>query len=429
MITITVNNSYSQVQGLTSSQFSALKKELSYSTDPQAAYFSGGYQRRRYLIDKKGNFPTGLLDRVRDLLAPHYKVQDARRRPQNKRALNIWPKGITPYSEQSKAIIKASQAGGGGVVMPTASGKSIVISALSALMACRTLVIVPTLELKHQLAATLAWLPAVRVENIDSPELEHLTDFDCLIIDECHHAAAKTYQRLNKTAWKGIYYRFFFTATYFRNDDNEQLLFEAICGRVVYELPIKTAIKQGIISKLDAFYVELPKRETDAYTWQQVYSELVVNNEYRNMVIGALLARLHDGGAHTLCLIKEIAHGDTINAMTGLPFANGKDADTRVFIKEFNTGRIKSLIGTTGILGEGVDTKPAEYVLIAGLGKAKSAFMQQVGRVLRRYPGKDSGKVIIFKDPSHKFTLRHYNAQKKILMEEYGVKPIKLELG
>jgi superfamily II DNA or RNA helicase len=298
---------------------------------------------------------------------------------------------------------------------------------LCAKLAVKTLVVVPTIGLKLQLSKTLAWLPFVRVENIDSTELPKLTGFDCLIIDECHHAAAKTYQNLNKVAWRGIYYRFFFTATYFRNQDNENLLFEGVCGKAVYELPIKTAIKRNIISKIDAFYIDLPKQETDAYTWGQVYSELVVNNTSRNNIVAALLQRLHAVEAPTLCLVKEVAHGAILSDLTGIPFVHGQDESTRPYIQQFNEGKIKALIGTAQILGEGVDTVPAEYVVIPCLGKAKSSFMQWVGRVMRRAKGKESGKVIIFRDPSHKFCLRHFAVQRRILKEEYGVTTIKLE--
>jgi superfamily II DNA or RNA helicase len=126
--------------------------------------------------------------------------------------------------------------------------------------------------------------------------------------------------------------------------------------------------------------------------------------------------------------VKEVKHGYAIQEIFNAPFANGQDDITRAYIGAFNKGEVKGLIGTTGILGEGVDTKPCEYVIIAGLGKAKSAFMQQIGRAVRTYPGKESAKIILFRDASHRFTLRHYRAQAKILKEEYGVTPIKLEL-
>ena len=142
-------------------------------------------------------------------------------------------------------------------------------------------------------------------------------------------------------------------------------------------------------------------------------------------MIGALLGRLDKP---TLCLVREVIHGKILSDLTGYPFVSGEDDESRDYIRQFNAGEIKTLIGTTGILGEGVDTKPCEYVVIAGLGKAKSQFMQAVGRAVRTYPGKESAKVIIFNDRSHKYLIRHYNEQSRILLDEYGIKPVKLIL-
>ncbi len=79
-------------------------------------------------------------------------------------------------------------------------------------------------------------------------------------------------------------------------------------------------------------------------------------------------------------------------------------------------------------MSEGVDTKVCEVVVVAGAGKAKSQFMQACGRAVRNYPGKESAKIIIIKDKSHKYLLRHYAAQSKILLDEYGVKPVRLKV-
>ena len=67
-------------------------------------------------------------------------------------------------------------------------------------------------------------------------------------------------------------------------------------------------------------------------------------------------------------------------------------------------------------------------IILAGLGKSKNAFMQQCGRGVRRYGDKQSAKIIIFRDASHKWSLAHFKEQVKILQEEYGVTPAKLEV-
>ncbi len=432
-VTVIINNSYSQVIGLTATPASQLRKLLSYESDPQSTYFAGGFSRKKYLIDKAGNFPTGLYHRVVDYLDKaqiEYIVDDKRRLP-TRSAPGLRAKfEVIPYYDQLAAAQAAGRARRGIISMPTGSGKSLVIALIIAHLKCKTLVVVPSLEIKVQLQADLTRIfgvtDKIKVLNIDSPELQDASGYDVLLIDEGHHTAAKTYQELNKKVWNGIYWRFFLTATPFRNQAHETLLFEAIAGQVIYELTYKDAVALGYIVPVEPYYYEVPKSNTEGHTWRQVYSELVVNNAARNELIAFLLLTLNASETPTLCLVKEVHHGELLSAITGLPFVHGVDEDSRKYISMFNKGEIKALIGTEGILGEGVDTKPAEYVLIAGLGKAKSAFMQKVGRAVRRYKDKETAKVIIFKDLSHKWTLSHFNAQKKILLDEYGVKVLKL---
>lgn len=435
MVTIEVDNSTSKINNLTSIPFNKLRKTLSYSPDSQAAFFAGGnYNRLRYCIDKQGIFNTGLLARVIDFLHKEhieYDILDKRIAPIRKVNHKAQFK-YKPYNWQLAAADALVVKKRGIVSASTGSGKSLVIALIASRLNVRTLVVVPSLQIKEQLIeafkAIFGDMSNLTVENIDSGYLKTAKGYDCLIIDECHHSAAKTYQKLNKTAWAGIYYRAFLTATPFRNQTEETLLFEGIAGQVIYSLSYKEAVLNKFIVPIEAYYIEILKVKTDAYTWAEVYSQLVVNNEVRNDMLAWLLFSLNSQSKSTLCLVKEIRHGELLSEMTSIPFANGQDETTRHYIKQFADGKIKSLIGTTGVMGEGVDTKPCEYVIIAGLGKAKSALMQQIGRAVRTYPGKESGKVILIKDRSHKFLLRHFNTQASILKDEYGVALTKLEI-
>lgn len=428
LMKLIIDNSYSQIVGSTSETYSELRKLLSYSVDVY-----GQFPRKKYLLDAKGFFPTGLLNKVLAYLNTHidvYAIDDNRKLPKFTYSRSFVKGTNVPWIAQGRACTAAIMHKHGCISMPTGTGKSVVISLIVQSIRVKTLIVVPTVELKNQLKQTLKLqlgsLKGIEVENISSTRLKKLNDFECLIIDESHHVAAKTYQTLNKTAWKSAGYRFFLTATPFRNNPEEQLLFEGIAGPVIYELSYKEAIKQKYIIPVQAYYVNLPKQPVEGYSWAQVYSELVVNNDIRNGVIASLIASLKAEGKSVLCLVKEVAHGLELSKMASVAFTSGQDRETREYIKEFNLGRITALIGTTGILGEGIDTKPAEYVIIAGLGKAKSAFMQQIGRAVRKHPGKESAKIIIFRDLSHKWTAAHYRAQKKILLDEYGVTPVEL---
>lgn len=435
-IRLVVNNSNSLIEGLTVAQSKSLRLMLSYNLDPKQQYYAGSFgPARRYLIDKKGNFPTGLLYLVRDWLTKAretYKYLDNRIPPKSSESLFNLSLPITPYPEQTNAVAACFRSNRGIISAVTGFGKSVTMALLIQKLQVRTLIVVPNLELKRQLTEAFVGyfgkLTNITIENIDSPKLDKLTNYDCLIIDEAHHAAAKTYRDLNKKAWNGIFYRFFFTATPFRSRDEEQILFESVAGRIIYEIDYHAAVSKGYIAPVEAFYIEIPKIKIKGTNWPSVYSELVVNNEVRNDILSNILVKFMQNNMSTLCLVKEIKHGDILKEKTNGLFANGQNEDTEYLIRLFNERKLNVLIGTTGVLGEGIDTRPCEYIIIAGLGKSKNSFMQSVGRGLRKYPGKESCKVIIILDRSHKWSVAHYKEQCKILLEEYSVVPTRLDV-
>lgn len=437
MVIVTMGNSYSRVTGLDIKQMQGLRKVLSYNVDFNTARFIPNPANRvKYCIDAKGNFATGLLSKVETyLLSNHieYTVHNIcdYDRPCVRIKRPLKHAQLSFYPAQLDALRAAENTIRGTISMPTGTGKSYVIMSLVERLEVKTLIIVPTLELKSQLTTTLSQyltsMEGITIENIDSNALAGATDYDCLIIDECHRSAAKTYRDLNKRAWKDIRYRYCFSATPFRNNKEEQLLYEGICGEVIYSLSYEDSVKEGYIVPVEAYYYELPKVKPEGYTYSQVYSELIVNNEVRNLLISAIITSLYHQGKYCLCLVKEVAHGKILSEMTGIPFVNGADEESRQWIETFKEGRLKVLIATEGLLGEGIDTKPCEYVVLCGIGKARSALMQKIGRTVRRYPGKLSGKIVFFKDKSHKFTLTHFKEECKIIEQEYNTVPVRLE--
>jgi len=436
LIKLTIDNSYSKIEGLSVAQHRSLKKLLSYKIDAQTVYHSGGFRREKSLLGAKGDFPSGLLIRVNKWLWDNHITHTTYVLNKRPPAQTDWKFNlkllITPYKEQRYASRVAYESDRGTISMPTGSGKSVTMALLVACYNTRTLIIVPNLTLKQQLTESFTeWfgsLENITITNIDDPNLINEREYGLLIIDESHHVAAKTYRTLNKKAWNGIANRYYFTATAFRADAEEQMLMEAISGDVIYKLTYKDALASRMIAPIEAYYVEVPKTSTDAVTWREVYDDLIVNNELRNVLISGILVTLTDSNASTLCLVKEIAHGDALSKVTEIQFANGQIEGSSELIREFAAKRSNSLIATTRVCGEGVDTKAAEYVIIAGLGRSKPSFMQQCGRVMRKYEGKESGKVIIFRDASHKFTLRHFREQCKILKDEFGVIPVRLDI-
>lgn len=443
MLTLKIGNSYSQLFGLTVDQYYDLKDLMSYTVNTQGFGNRARFQRR-CLLNKQLQFPSGLLYLVQNYLRNvSYDCQDTRVRPITplEARESLFAPGVapTPYPEQIAAQEALEASDGRGIVVgPTGVGKSLMIALTIDTFRVKTLVVVPKVELKRQLTESLvSWFGKanfdkfVQVANIDSLDPNKvLKDFGMVITDEFHHSAAKSYRDLNKKAWVNVYHRVGYTATPFRTDDEERLLLESFLAEEVYRIPYHTAVEKGYIVPLDTFYYTVPKKDIvgNPTSYPAMYSELIVNNSYRNDMICLVLGRLRAVRKATVCLVKEIAHGEKLSAITGIPFANGQDGRSQELINAFNSGRIKSLIGTYGVLGEGVDTKPAEYIVIAGAGKAKTQFMQGCGRSFRKYEGKESCKVILFNDTAHKWFKGHFREQCKVLLEEYGVAPTLMQI-
>lgn len=438
MIELIIDNSECQVKNLPNDHLSKLKKILSYQISANANYYTGYHNPTRYLIDKRGVFPTGLLYLVKRYIKENevsVSILDRRTKPKINHNLFKLTLPFKPYKEQHLAVESLKSYSRGIIAAPTGAGKSVIIAMMINYLQVPTLVIVPSLELKRQLTKSLkdffGETKDIVVENIDSAD-NIKRQFDCIIIDEFHHSAASTYRKLNKKMWNSTFYKYGLTATPFRSQDNERLLLESVLSKIIYKIEYTKAVEAKMIVPVEAFFIEVPKTIPKGNTgnWAAMYSELVVNNEVRNEMISVVIKKLQKANISTLTLIKEINHGNNLRALTGVPFINGEEQDNirRIVLLEYLIGLNRSLIGTFGVMGEGVDTKPCEIVIVAGLGKSKNAFMQQVGRAFRTYEGKTSAKVIIFKDRSHKWCLNHFREQCKILRTEYGIEPQKLSI-
>jgi superfamily II DNA or RNA helicase len=443
MIEVRVGNSDCLIVNLSIKQHKALSNRLSYTINEQAQFFSGNYFNNKIsLLSKKGVFPTGLLYIVYDYLKEfnlQFKAYDTRVKPVKQNLQIKANLTFSPYKEQHDAAIAAKTATRGIISVPTGVGKTLIAALIVDTMKLKTLIVVPSLELKRQLTRCFSEYfdpklvgglgSTIAIENVDALDPKEKIDYDCVILDEFHHSGAKTYRKLNKVAWANVYYKFGLTATPFRTQDNERLLLESVLSKVIYRVTYIQAVTSGYIMPVTAYYIEVPKKaQVEGYNWHSVYSELVVNNDIRNALIIEVLNILNKAGHSTLCLVKEIAHGQQLANSTGIPFAKGENDNNEGLIAQFNSKASSCLIGTTGVIGEGVDTKPTEYVIIAGLGKSRGQFMQQVGRGVRRHGDKEACHIIIFKDKSHKYTINHFNTQVKILKEEYNTIPVKLDI-
>ncbi|MEM2175218.1 MAG: helicase-related protein, partial [Candidatus Micrarchaeia archaeon] len=246
---------------------------------------------------------------------------------------------------------------------------------------------------------------------------EKVLHYQMLISDEVHILGAKSCYKLTKY-FKNAFYRYGFSATPLYRD--EALLVEAAIGPVLYEKSIKDISGQYIA---DAKIVFVPFRHLPAskyLTYTDVYREKVVFNEERNKVIANLAARFKD--KKTLIAVRQVEHGKVLEEMIpGAKFVYGNlSAAQRVkILNEFENGSLQTVI-ITCVWEQGIDIPQAEVLIDARAEKSKLAFIQLIGRVLRKTTNKHKSLIIDIADERVRWLSQHTKERIDIAIKEFG---------
>lgn len=150
-------------------------------------------------------------------------------------------------------------------------------------------------------------------------------------------------------------------------------------------------------------------------TWHSVYSQGIVQNEYRNRVIAKVAAQYSRKGMQTLILVRELYHGDQLAQLIRaedverVAFVYG---DTPADVLDNEVARFKehsdSVLIASPIFDEGVDVPAIRALIIADGGKSIRAVLQKVGRGIRKKKtGANTIDVVDFADATHKWLSNH----------------------
>jgi len=254
--------------------------------------------------------------------------------------------------------------------------------------------------------ATYQSLPKIPAEWFES--------IDMLITDEFHHSSAETLSSLNFNQFKDIYFRYGFTATNYRND-NSDLSLKAIMSDVLYEYGFNKGISDKFLSpikfivyKYDNPYIESKWREENQMA-------LIQNEEYNDKIV-EIAQKLDSNNVPTIIFVNEIKHGEILQEkIEGSVFITGKwkRKVNKQILEDFNDNKFNILIGTS-VIGEGVDTVPAQVGILASGFKADSEVVQKIGRLLRPHENKKSAYFIDFTNKGTKYLYKHHNARMEI---------------
>jgi len=226
-----------------------------------------------------------------------------------------------------------------------------------------------------------------------------------LIVDEAHRAPARTFSEA-VTAFD-CRYMLGLSATPWRRDGLSRLIYWHI-GDVTHEIN-----KADLISNGDILQADIVIRETNFTTcidpsteYSKMLSELTQDVERNRLIAkdvateakngGGICLALSDRKAHCAALQQVLSHNFNVSSvlLTGdIPAKQRQD-----IVNRLNQGKIKVLVATGSLLGEGFDCKQLSTLFLTTPIKFDGRVIQYLGRVLRPAPGKAKPKVYDYVD-------------------------------
>lgn len=263
------------------------------------------------------------------------------------------------------------------------------------------------------------------VKSFDSSAIEKVLPkdyYDYLVIDEFHHAAAKSYQKIFSHFTPKILLGL--TATPERHDGKDILAY--FDGQISAELRLPEAIDRGLLVPFQYFAVS-DGTDLSRLKWSRGGYDV---SELENVYVLDHQAALRRAD---LILQKLRAYSSDLKTLRGLGFCVSQkhakfmadcfekagirslaltsktDDKTRQQARQDLASGKLQMIFTVDLFNEGVDIPEINTVLFLRPTESLTVFLQQLGRGLRRAPGKECLTVLDFVGQAN----RHYRFEEK----------------
>tara|TARA_B110000259_G_C14032633_1_gene407471 strand:- start:3258 stop:4751 length:1494 start_codon:yes stop_codon:yes gene_type:complete len=365
-----------------------------------------------------------------------------------------------PRDYQNQYVVDAIRDSRSLSLSPTSSGKSLIIYLIQQhyfrAFEHRTLIIVPTISLVHQMAGdfidygcdpSLIYKIQGGVDkNTNHPIVistwqslmkvgkDWLSQFKVALGDEAHLFQAKSLQKIME-GLDECYYRHGFTGT-LKSEESKthRLVLEGCFGSVRSHVTTKDLIDQGTVADFNikaivlahskeakkAFYTEFKKIKEPQKKYP-AEREFLVNNHKRNMFIRNLLWSLE--GQNNLVLFDLVEkHGKLLEPMLRkegreLHFiygaVKGEERERIRHLVENDPIKQHDILASYGTFSTGINLKKLDNIIFASGSKSEVKVLQSIGRALRK--GNDADKATLYDitdDLTHgsfeNYTLLHF---------------------
>jgi len=346
---------------------------------------------------------------------------------------------LRPYQQEAITAVEAALERGVRrplVALPTGTGKTCVVASLIAKRGGSALVLAHRDELLRQAAGkiqvadpTLALgvgFVAAERDDVAAPvvvgsvqtlarsnRLARLPRrFDTVVVDECHHAAARSYRRIlahlePSPLILGV------TATPQRSDGKP---LGEVWEEIVYQRGIAEMIRAGYLTDVRGIRVGLEHVDLDQVAQSggdfqaDALGDALEQASAPRHVLAAY--RTHASGRKALVFVPTVAlanrmagvfcdAGIPAEALDGTPPIEGRQA----ILCRLQTGETR-VQANVAVLTEGVDVPAVDCIVMATPTRSQVKYTQAVGRGLRPFPGKEDCLVIDVVGASDRFDLQ-----------------------
>ena len=242
---------------------------------------------------------------------------------------------------------------------------------------------------------------STNVTMANSLELFDKHAFDYIILDECHHATAETYQKIIR--YFEPQFLLGITATPERMDGED--VFSLFDQNIPYELRLRDAIMNGLVVPFKYYgirdeLIEYGINETKGHKFVEKFSDEKHCEFIYKMIENH---RLPGQKLKALAFCRDISHAIRMSqAMEDYyvtRYLTGKNSigeRVRAYKDLQDDSADLEILFTVDILNEGVDIPGVNMVLFLRPTDSQTIFIQQLGRGLRKYEGKQYVTVLDF---------------------------------
>ena len=247
-------------------------------------------------------------------------------------------------------------------------------------------------------------------------------DFNYLIVDEAHHAAADTYQKV--LAYFKPTFTLGLTATPERADDKSIL---EIFKNTAHKLDIQTAVEIGELVPVRCIRIhtniDLTKVRFNSvqYNIRDLESKIYVP-ERNKLIVDTWMQYVKD--KRTVVFCASVKHAEQIaelfraQGIQAAAVSGGMKKSERMEFQEKFVNREIQVLCACDLLNEGWDCPEIEVLFMARPTMSKVLYTQQLGRGMRLYAGKESLMVFDFVDNASQYNAP-YSLHRLFRLKDY----------